>query len=71
MKINLRKLRIEKGLTIRELAKMSRVSIATISKIENHEIQPTVSTICKLCSALGVTINIMVDCEGYYYDEEW
>lgn len=72
MKINLRKLRLQEGLTIRELSTKSRVSIATISKIENHEIQPTISTICKLCSALGVTICKMVECERYYYDdEEW
>lgn len=71
MKINLRKLRLQRGLTIRELSILSGVSIATISKIENHEIQPTVITICKLCSALNVPINKMIECEGYYNDDEW
>lgn len=71
MKINLRKLRLQKGFTIKELSKTSRVSMATISKIENHEIQPTISTICKLCSALNATICEMVECERDYYDDEW
>jgi len=72
MKINLRKLRIDMGLTTRELSKISHVGIATINRIENHEIQPTVPTICKLCVALGVTIDKMVECEGRYYDDdEW
>lgn len=71
MKINLRKLRVEKSLIIKQLSDLSGVGEATISRIENHEIQPTVSTICKLCSALNVTIGEMIECEGYYYDEEW
>lgn len=62
MKINLRKLRVEKWLTIKQLSDLSGVGEATISRIENHEIQPTVQTICKLCSALNVTIDKMVDC---------
>lgn len=72
MKINLRKLRLQKGFTIKELSNKSNVSKATISKIENHEIQPTILTICKLCSALNTTICEMVECErDYYDDDEW
>lgn len=71
MKINLRKLRLQKGFTIKELSHKSNVSKATISKIENHEIQPTILTICKLCSALNTTICEMVECERDYYDDEW
>lgn len=72
MKINLRKFRIEKGLTITELSIKSHVAISTICRIENHEIQPTVPTICKLCVALNVPINKMVECErDYYDDDEW
>lgn len=72
MKINLRKLRLTGGFTIEELSKKARVGVGTISRIENHEIKPTIPTICKLCVALGVTIDKMVECEGYYYDDdEW
>jgi len=72
MKINLRKLRLKNGLTIEELSERAHVGVGTISRIENHEIRPTVLTICKLCSALGVAIDKMVECEGYFYDDdEW
>lgn len=72
MKINLRKLRLQNGLTIRELALKSNVGIGTISRIENCEKCPTIKTICKLCVALDVTIDKMIECERYYYDDgEW
>lgn len=71
MKINLRKLRLKNGLTIEELSEKAHVGVGTISRIENHEIQPTVATICKLCTALKVTIDKMVECEGCYDDDEW
>lgn len=64
MKINLRKLRLKSGITIEELSKRSHVGTGTISRIENHETQPTVSTICKLCVTLNVTIEEMVECRG-------
>jgi transcriptional regulator with XRE-family HTH domain len=72
MKINLRKLRIKRGLTIPQLSRKSHVGAGTISRIENHEIYPTIPTICKLCIALNVPINEMIECERYYYDDdEW
>ena len=72
MKNNLRKLRTGKGLTIKELSVKSHVGVGTISRIENYEISPKIDTICKLCSALGVTIDKMIECEGYYdYGDEW
>lgn len=72
MRINLRKLRTEKGLTVEELSEKAHVGVGTISRIENHEIRPTVYTICRLCIALHVTICEMVECErDYYDDDEW
>lgn len=71
MRINLRKLRIDKGLTVEELSEKAHVGVGTISRIENYEIHPTIPTICKLCIALRVTICEMVECERDYYDDEW
>ena len=71
MKINLRKLRVQNGLTIEQLSERAHVGVGTISRIENHEISPRITTICKLCSALKVTFDKMVECEGRYYDDEW
>ncbi len=44
-KIRLRELRKEKGISMRELAKRSRVSKSYISAIENGESSPTVDII--------------------------
>jgi len=63
MKINLRELRIENDMTIRGLAGISGVGAGTISRIEREMMIPSVLTICKLCCALGVGIEKMVDCE--------
>ncbi len=71
MKINLRKLRIQNGLTIEQLSERAHVGVGTISRIENYESNPKISTICKLCSALKVSLEKMVECEGRYFDDEW
>ncbi len=71
MKINLRKLRIQNGLTIEQLSERAHVGVGTISRIENYESNPKISTICKLCSALKVSLEKMVECEGSYFDDEW
>lgn len=63
MKINLRELRIKNNMTIRGLARTSGVSAGTISRIENEEVIPSLLTVCKLCSALGVDMGDMVDCK--------
>jgi DNA-binding XRE family transcriptional regulator len=60
MKINLKELRLERGLSERDLAKNSKVAKATISRIESGEVSPLLETICKLCVALNVTLDQMV-----------
>lgn len=64
MKINLRRLRLEKGYTVRDLERFSGVSHSYISMIENGERTPTIDIVCKLCRALNVTIDEMVDCSN-------
>lgn len=61
MKIYLREIRSKKSISIRNLAKKSGVSKATISNIEGGMVDPKVITISRLCIALRVEINEMVD----------
>ncbi len=57
MKINnLKLLRETKGLTQKELAKISKVSERQIISIENDNANPRYSTICKLVKALDTKV---------------
>jgi len=51
---NLKRIRNEYPLTVRELAEMSGVSYDTITKVENGHREARPSTIRKLAGALGV-----------------
>jgi transcriptional regulator with XRE-family HTH domain len=51
---NLKRIRNEYPLTVRELAEMSGVSYDTITKVENGHREARPSTIRKLAKALGV-----------------
>ena len=53
---NLKLLRETKGLTQKELAKISKVSERQIISIENNNTNPRYSTICKLVQALHTTV---------------
>lgn len=53
----LRALRVERGWSLDELAKLSAVSRATLSRLENAEVSPTASVLGKLASAFGLTIS--------------
>jgi len=58
---NIRKLRLEKGLSQDRLSKMADVAHPTIIKIESGAIQsPTVETAQKIARALGVTIDSLL-----------
>ena len=54
MRIRLREVRESKLLTQVELAKLARLSEATIVRIEAAQHEPRISTIRKLAAALGV-----------------
>ena len=57
----LKTLRAERALTLRDLAQASDLSLNTISLIERGQISPTVATLHKLATALGVTIADFVE----------
>lgn len=52
----MRELRTERGLSIRALAEASGLAVNTLSLIENGRISPSVSTLYRAASALGVVI---------------
>ena len=58
---NIRKLRLKKGLSQEKLARLADISNATLVKIEGGVAkEPTITTVSKLASALGVSIDELV-----------
>jgi transcriptional regulator with XRE-family HTH domain len=57
---NLRKLRIEKGYSLRDLEKEAGVTNVYICEIEKHSKHPTLVVIDKLARALGSTASLMI-----------
>jgi len=58
--LRLRELRSERGLSVRGLAQVSDLAFNTISLIERGKMSPTVATLHKLASALGVPLAYFV-----------
>jgi transcriptional regulator with XRE-family HTH domain len=56
----LRSLRHERGLSLGELAELSRVSKAMIDKIETSRSSPTAGALGRLCSGLGITMSALM-----------
>lgn len=63
MKIYLQKIRWEKDYSIGKLAKLSGVSTAQISRIENGLTIPTIETLCRLAKALNCDVTDLFDCD--------
>lgn len=56
VEILVREVRIEKGYTIDEVARMARMSKGHLSRIERGETEPTISSLVRLSLALKVNI---------------
>jgi transcriptional regulator with XRE-family HTH domain len=59
----LRELRVERGISIRALAKQSGLNVNTLSMIENGKTSPSVSTLQQVAAALEVPINAFFETE--------
>lgn len=57
----LKKYRKSKGLTLSELSKSVNLSISLLSNIERGLRSPTIVTLQKICKALDITINELLD----------
>lgn len=62
--IRIRTLRLEKGLTLDDLAAASGVSRAMISRVERAEASPTASLLARVCAALGLSLSSFFAEEG-------
>lgn len=60
IKINLREIRKQKGLTQKELARLSGVSVAYISMLELQKRSPTIFILVNLAKVLNVKVGDLV-----------
>jgi len=58
--LNLKRIRIKKGISQGDIARTLEVSRGFISTIENGKTNPTLATISKLAKALGVKIEELI-----------
>ena len=54
-------LRADRGWTLQETAEATGVSFSTLSKIERHELSPTVTTLTKIARGLGVSLSQLLE----------
>lgn len=57
---NLRKIRLEKKLSLSQLSESAAISVAQLSKIENGKVSPSLAVLRKLADALNVSLAAMV-----------
>ena len=58
--LQLRQIRERKGVSLRALAKLSGVALATLSRLEAGQFDPRLNTLKKLGAALGVTVTELI-----------
>ena len=58
----LHEIREEKGVSLRELAKLAGVSKTQINEIENGQSDPTLKTMCRIAKALNMKIEDIFWC---------
>ncbi len=56
-----KEIRIKQGLTQTELSEKSRITVRTIQRIENHEVNPSIHSLKMLCDALEVPLSEFQD----------
>lgn len=67
-----KKLRLDRGLTITRLAEKAGVAKAYLSTIERGlQSNPSIHIIEKLCWALGVPVETLIDSVHRQLDDEW
>lgn len=57
---NLKLLRIEKGLSQKQLAEKVNVSQQSINKYENHDVEPNLETLCMLADFFGTSVDYLI-----------
>ena len=54
---NLRKVRLERGMSLSELSRRTKISRVTLTKIENGDTNPTIKTVTSICNVLDRSPN--------------
>lgn len=57
---NLKKLRIEKGISQQKLADIIEVSQQSINKYENHKIEPDIQTLIKIADYFETSVDYLI-----------
>ena len=57
----IRKIRIQQGRTIQDVADECQCSKALLSKVENSRVIPAVATLSKIAKALGVKVSVLLE----------
>lgn len=58
---NIRRIRLEKGLSQEKLARLADIALNTLTKIESGlSKEPTITTVAKIAGALGVSLDELV-----------
>jgi transcriptional regulator with XRE-family HTH domain len=60
MRTQLKEWRTKRGWSLRELAAESGVHHMSLYRLESGKLDPQLSTLLKLCRALGITLNQLV-----------
>lgn len=63
IKMNIKEIREQKGITVRELSSRCGISVGALSRYENVQRSPTLEQLQKIAIALGVKITELFDCE--------
>ncbi len=58
----LREVRSRRGITLKELSRLSGLSTGALSLIENGMVTPTIDTLVKLVRSLGITLSYLIEC---------
>lgn len=64
LKLYVDKVRIEKGVSIRELAARAGISKSHVQRIEAGESVPSLEVICRIAKALNVPVTDLFSFEG-------
>ena len=58
---NIRRIRLEKGLSQEKLARLARIALNTLAKIESgRSKEPTINTVTRIAKALGISLDDLV-----------
>jgi len=61
MTTRLREWRKKRDMTLKQLGDASGVHYVSIARLEAGDLDPQLSTLLKLCGALGITLNQLVE----------